>query len=86
MQITAPKTVAQAIAPFEKVKANLKAVLTAQAQKRTAATNRLNAAKQAAANAEKTEGANIAAAEAETKQAEALIAKLDALLSSDTKD
>jgi len=83
MALTAPKTVAQAIAPFEKVKANLKAVLAAQGKARAAAQSRLTAAQRTAEQAEKTEGANIAAADAEAKQAEALIAKLDALLTAD---
>lgn len=83
MQFTTPKTVTQAIAPFEKVKANLKSVLAAQAASRTAAQGRLDAARKAAEQSEKTETAKIKAAQEEELRAKALFDKLDALLSAD---
>ncbi len=81
MHFTAPKTVAQAIAPFEKVKANLKSALAEQATHRRDAQSRLAAARKASERAETTETANIKAAQNEELQAKALIEKLDALLS-----
>lgn len=80
ISLTAPKTVAQAIAPFAKVTANLKSVLAAQAKNRSAAEGRLTAARKAAEVSEKTETANIKAAQEEELQAKALIANLEALL------
>lgn len=85
MQFTTPKTVAQAIAPFEKVKANLKLVLTEQAKKRSDAQSRLDLARKAAEQAETIESANIKAAQNEELQAKTLIEKLDILLSPETK-
>ena len=90
MQFGAPTTVAQAIAPFEKVKANLKAVLTAQSKKIKTATGQIDAAlaaeeaaKKNTANVRKTQGAVIQAATEEELRAKALIEKLDMLLSTD---
>lgn len=83
MQFSATKTVAQAIAPFEKVKANLKSVLAAQSANRAAAQGRLDAARKAADKAETTETAHIKAAQEEELRAKALIDKLDALLTAD---
>lgn len=84
MQLTTPTTVAQAIAPFEKVKTNLKAVITKQAANRKAAETQKNRAKAAYAEATARAGATITIADTETKMAEELIAKLDALLGTDS--
>lgn len=81
---TTPKTVAQAIAPFEKVKTNLKSVLAAQAKNRTAAQGRLEAARKAADQAANVEGANIKAAQEEELRAKALIDNLEKLFATDT--
>ena len=83
MKFTTPKTVAEAIAPFEKVKDNLKAVLVAQATNRSAAQVRLEAARKSTEKAEKTETAKIKAAQEEELRAKALIARLEALLIAD---
>lgn len=65
MQLTAPTTVAAALAPLKKVQTNLKSVLSAQ---KTASAD--------AASAMRTAETKKAAADAEVAQAEALIAKL----------
>lgn len=92
MQLTKKTTtVKQALAPFEKVKANLKAVLAHQDSVRTASGKRTEAADKRVEQAikaqeatKKAEGPIIDAANAETAQAEALIEKLNALLGTDT--
>lgn len=80
---TTPTTVQQAIAPFQKVAANLKAVRLAQQKKSTAAQGKINTARKALEVTEKTESAVINAATSEEVAATRLLDKLEALLSPD---
>jgi hypothetical protein len=75
--------VAQAIAPFEKVRDNLKEVLSVQSGRKAAATQRLDRAKAALEESKKIEGGLITEAQQETLRAQALLEKLNILLATD---
>jgi len=78
-----PKTVAQAIAPFEKIKTNLKIVLDAQRARKASAESRIKTARATVKQVENTENATIKSAVEEELRAAALIANLEKLFSAD---
>ena len=81
--LTSPKTVEQAIAPFKKITANLKTVLTAQKKAKSTAQNRIVAARLSLHKTETAEEAKIKTATEEELRAVTLIDNLEKLFSGD---